>query len=477
MFASKPPTCTGRTLDLSRKDSDIRYLRHLGNSDIAKLFPERRASIVVGTSIQSLVPVPVQLLLLLRVRLLSWRRRLAATLRKPSELAGVLVALAVFSYITVRAWRVDWTANVPAVVRLFAWYIVILTGIGVVLRVGQILRKGAGPLEPWEALGGSSEVDRLVDLVFWAARFGVLYGVLFLQLAPAVAAGSPIATRLVAIAPGLWISGVVLGEWAGLIVSILASLVARLRVPRSVSLVAAMGLGLAIAWPFAAQTGQLVEMAVIAAQGNEIPWRYSLWAVPLGFFAVMGSAFFWRGLGKWMTLSGTYATDLGLDAFRGSGSLMWTGALLATRTMWPKMLLAGVAGVVVGVISVGVEELDGKPQAILFVGFLTSAFLWLFSRQMRDQLTPQHRFLREQPGSLTRADWRQLVAGQAVVPGILGAAVYLCQGRSKSRPRWRRKTRPPGRWGGVSESGCAGGRSQDAGAAAGRRAFLLWARR
>ena len=38
MFASKPPTCTGRTLDLSRKDSDIRYLRHLGNSDIARLF-------------------------------------------------------------------------------------------------------------------------------------------------------------------------------------------------------------------------------------------------------------------------------------------------------------------------------------------------------------------------------------------------------------------------------------------------------
>ena len=36
MFASRPPTCTGRTLDLSRKDSDIRYLRHLGNSDIAR---------------------------------------------------------------------------------------------------------------------------------------------------------------------------------------------------------------------------------------------------------------------------------------------------------------------------------------------------------------------------------------------------------------------------------------------------------
>ena len=41
MFASKPPTCTGRTLDLSRKDSDIRYLHHLGNSDIAASFTIR----------------------------------------------------------------------------------------------------------------------------------------------------------------------------------------------------------------------------------------------------------------------------------------------------------------------------------------------------------------------------------------------------------------------------------------------------
>ena len=36
MFASTPSTCTRRTLDLPRKDWDIRYLRYLGNSDIAK---------------------------------------------------------------------------------------------------------------------------------------------------------------------------------------------------------------------------------------------------------------------------------------------------------------------------------------------------------------------------------------------------------------------------------------------------------
>ena len=35
MFTSKPPTCPGRTLALPRKDRDIRYLRPLGNSDIA----------------------------------------------------------------------------------------------------------------------------------------------------------------------------------------------------------------------------------------------------------------------------------------------------------------------------------------------------------------------------------------------------------------------------------------------------------
>ena len=37
MFTSKRPTCAGRTLDLPRKDRDIRYLRPLGNSDIANL--------------------------------------------------------------------------------------------------------------------------------------------------------------------------------------------------------------------------------------------------------------------------------------------------------------------------------------------------------------------------------------------------------------------------------------------------------
>ena len=38
MFTSKPPTCAGRTLALPRKDRDIRYLRPLGNSDIARFF-------------------------------------------------------------------------------------------------------------------------------------------------------------------------------------------------------------------------------------------------------------------------------------------------------------------------------------------------------------------------------------------------------------------------------------------------------
>ncbi len=35
----------------------------------------------------------------------------------------------------------------------------------------------------------------------------------------------------------------------------------------------------------------------------------------------------------------------------------------------------------------------------------------------------------------------------------LSVHVGQCQGRSKSRPRWRRKSRPPSRWGGVAEGG------------------------
>ena len=54
--------------------------------------------------------------------------------------------------------------------------------------------------------------------------------------------------------------------------------------------------------------------------------------------------------------------------------------------------------------------------------------------------------------------------------------VAVCQGRSKIRPPWRRKTRPSGR--GVAWLKAAvRRRGQDAGAAAGGRAFLLCSRR
>ena len=36
---------------------------------------------------------------------------------------------------------------------------------------------------------------------------------------------------------------------------------------------------------------------------------------------------------------------------------------------------------------------------------------------------------------------------------LLRRGMLTCQGRSKSRPRWRRKSRPPSRWGGVAEGG------------------------
>ena len=51
-----------------------------------------------------------------------------------------------------------------------------------------------------------------------------------------------------------------------------------------------------------------------------------------------------------------------------------------------------------------------------------------------------------------------------------------CQGRSKIRPPWRRKTRPFGSWVEWRNAAVRRGR-QDAGVAAGGRAFLLCSRR
>ena len=53
---------------------------------------------------------------------------------------------------------------------------------------------------------------------------------------------------------------------------------------------------------------------------------------------------------------------------------------------------------------------------------------------------------------------------------------FVCQGRSKIRPPWRRKTRPFGRWVEWRNAAVRRGR-QDAGVAAGWRAFLLCSRR
>ena len=75
--------------------------------------------------------------------------------------------------------------------------------------------------------------------------------------------------------------------------------------------------------------------------------------------------------------------------------------------------------------------------------------------------------------------WMPTVDVIYVNPGIF-AFMYLlglpCQGRSKIRPPWRRKTRPSGR-GVVWLKAAVRRRGQDAGAAAGGRAFWLCSRR
>jgi hypothetical protein len=52
--------------------------------------------------------------------------------------------------------------------------------------------------------------------------------------------------------------------------------------------------------------------------------------------------------------------------------------------------------------------------------------------------------------SYTVDDNHDITIGDETKVEIAYTPVSECQGRSKSRPRWRRKTRPPSRWGGVA---------------------------
>ena len=79
MFTSTPPICTGRALELSRKDSNIRYLRHLGNSDIAQFGELDEVALAYAVSIHKsqgseypavVIPMMMQHYMMLRRNLL-----------------------------------------------------------------------------------------------------------------------------------------------------------------------------------------------------------------------------------------------------------------------------------------------------------------------------------------------------------------------------------------------------------------------
>ena len=121
-----------------------------------------------------------------------------------------------------------------------------------------------------------------------------------------------------------------------------------------------------------------------------------------------------------------------------------------------------------GLTTLGVDEISyckGRKFATLVYDLDRARVLWVGQGKGRDTID---RFFNDwlSRGQKARVAW----ASCDMSPAYIGAITHHCpcQGRSKSRPRWRRKTRPPGRWGGVSESGCAGGLELSLGAPGGR---------
>ena len=299
------------------------------------------------------------------------------------------MTLAFLSFVAVRVWRVDWTVNGPAVLRLFAWYIVILTGIAVVLRADTYSGRGSAPSSRGKCWGA------VLRLTAW------------LTLCP----GPPGLAS-----PTAYSSF----NWRRPLLQVLQSPCAWWRSHPGCGYREscwASGRALSsrsshLSWRGCESREQLLMVLGLALRGPSLhePDSWSRWCrslhrrmkspgtiacgLSLSDSLLVGSAVLWRGLGSGPTptrtprsgtcrISRKWLADLDRRATGNEDDVAYVSSL----------------PVLIGIISRGVEELDGRPQAILFVVILTSVLLWTFSRRMRDELTPQHRFLREQPDS------------------------------------------------------------------------------
>ena len=120
---------------------------------------------------------------------------------------------------------------------------------------------------------------------------------------------------------------------------------------------------------------------------------------------------------------------------------------------------------------------DLLQSAVQEPGILSRAYSQFHSYSLGNQLLAMMQCHQRgiEPGPMaTFPGWKAL--GRHVRKGEKALTLCMCQGRSKIRPPWRRKTRPLGSWVEWRNAAVRRGR-QDAGVAAGWRAFLLCSRR
>ena len=371
----------------------------------------------------SLRPRLAEASLFVRITFLQWWRRAK---RSPlSTAVYVSCFLAIATVLHVMLMGANWAS--PQIAELYIWVLFFMTLTIAVRRFSQRLSGDPAFVTKWYSLGGNRSVAYTVNLSVDLLRTGMYFGVLSLYplLSSSVrSAPAPRSIALSSVALVTWLLSFIVAGMGEAFVAVLRRKNTRpFRRPLRALRYGMWLLTFGVLIGFALTAPHLVAAAVNWTNRGVLPpmwWPLvSVCAVVATYAAVIAT----RPL---PLVSGGWSVERQLDeGSRSNHTLATSGALLALRTMRWRLLVTGVAVVVIGIMSTAVEAIDGRPAATLFVLVGGMFLLYDFGRRMRTAVGKQHVFLWEQPQRLQVDDHRRFALGQALVPSIIGTLAFV----------------------------------------------------